>query len=50
MKAAESTLSSVELDAILDKGEFAQNPYPLYQRLRSNAPVCRSELWGCWVL
>lgn len=38
------------LDTRLASPEFAQNPYPLYEQLRSSSPVCWSELWGCWLV
>lgn len=37
-------------DELLASPAFADNPYPVYQRLRDEAPVYWSALWGCWVL
>lgn len=39
-----------ELDALLLSPEFRNNPYPVYQRLRTENPVHWSDHWGCWVL
>jgi cytochrome P450 len=39
-----------EYDTWLGSREFAQNPYPFYEQLRSVAPVFWSELWGCWLV
>jgi len=39
-----------DLDGLLASWEFSQNPYPIYEKLRLNNPVCWSELWGCWLL
>ncbi|PRP97333.1 cytochrome P450 [Enhygromyxa salina] len=34
---------------LLDPG-FRADPYPAFARLRSEAPVHYSEVWGCWVI
>ena len=39
-----------ELDAQLVSPAFYQDPYPFYDRLRTEAPVARSEVLGAWVL
>jgi cytochrome P450 len=39
-----------KLDLYVKSREFAQNPYPVYDELRSSQPVCWTEVWGCWVL
>ena len=38
------------VDEKLQSADFVQNPYPLYAQLRSEAPVCWSESWRCWLL
>ncbi len=38
------------MDSLLGSSEFDQNPYPVYERLRREAPVYWSERWSCWVL
>jgi hypothetical protein len=43
-------MSSPDLDLLLKSPEFAQNPYPIYDQLRSADPVRWTELWGCWLL
>ena len=45
-----SSPSTAEVDRRLASHEFSQNPYALYHWLRARAPVCWSELWGCWLL
>ncbi|HEX4119068.1 MAG TPA: cytochrome P450 [Verrucomicrobiae bacterium] len=40
----------MNLDLLLKSREFLQNPYPVYDQLRSASPVCWTELWGCWLL
>jgi cytochrome P450 len=37
-------------DHLLAVPEFAQNPYPVYHRLRDEAPVYWSNAWNCWIL
>jgi cytochrome P450 len=34
----------------LGSDRFLSDPYPVYRRLRAEAPVWWSELWGCWVV
>jgi len=41
---------AAELNKFLGTQEFSRDPYPLYHRLRSESPVCWTELWGCWLL
>jgi hypothetical protein len=43
-------MSSPDLDLLLKSREFVQNPYPIYDQLRSADPVRWTELWGCWLL
>ncbi len=50
MNAASIELKSDEFDRLLGSPDFVRNPYPVYDRLRSSAPVFWSELWGCWLL
>ena len=50
MNTTPSELKTDEFDSLLGSPDFARNPYPVYHRLRSTAPVFRSELWGCWLL
>ncbi len=38
------------LDSLLTSPDFFQNPYPVYEQLRNEAPVYWSEAWGVWVL
>jgi cytochrome P450 len=30
--------------------EFVADPYPIYARLREDAPICWSEAWHCWLI
>ena len=39
-----------QFDSALASEAFNQNPYPLYHRMRREAPVYWSEAWGCWML
>ena len=39
-----------ELDALLVSPEIMENPYPIYTRLREEAPVFWSEQWQAWVV
>jgi cytochrome P450 len=39
-----------DVEASLGSGEFFADPYPLYHRLRSEAPVYWSEKLNCWLL
>lgn len=45
-----SDARSMELDQHLASRAFTENPYPLYARLRAEAPVHWSKAWGVWVL
>jgi cytochrome P450 len=38
------------LDDLLVSPDLRLDPYPLYRRLRSEAPICWSERWQAWVL
>jgi len=38
------------LDEAIATGCLASNPYPIYARIRRQAPVLWSERWNCWVL
>ena len=37
-------------DALLDPAIYAGDPYPLYARLRSEAPVARNDTLGLWMV
>ena len=37
-------------DPLLGSPEFFENPYPVYRRLRDDAPVYWSTAWNAWVL
>lgn len=39
-----------QFDSALASAAFNENPYPVYQQLREQAPVYWSEAWGCWML
>jgi cytochrome P450 len=39
-----------ELDALLVSPEIMEDPYPIYTRLRNEAPVFWSEQWQAWVV
>ncbi len=45
-----TSIADWSIDDALLSPEFFANPYPLYHRLRVEAPVYRSEAWGGWVL
>ena len=40
----------LQFDSLLTSEAFNQNPYPVYHRLRNEAPVYWSDAWGCWML
>ena len=40
----------MNLERQLHSPEFAENPYPVYQQLRANAPVYWCEPWNCWII
>ena len=42
--------SSVSLDEVLADASFPQDPYPVYARLREEAPIHWCEPWGQWVV
>jgi cytochrome P450 len=42
--------SSLLLDQLLSSPEIMQDPYPIYARLREEAPVFWSDLWQSWVV
>ncbi len=39
-----------QFDSALTSEAFNQNPYPVYQAMREEAPVYWSDAWGCWLL
>ena len=39
-----------ELDPLLSTPAFFADPYPVYDRLRDEAPVFFSDAWDCWLL
>jgi len=43
-------LLSAELDDLLESPAIMENPYPIYARLREEAPVCWSERWQSWIV
>ena len=43
-------LLSAELDDLLESPVIMENPYPIYARLREEAPVCWSERWQSWIV
>src|SRR5438270_9154623 len=45
-----SLLSAPDLDELLLSPAFLIDPYPVYQRLRREAPVYWCAPWECWVL
>jgi len=42
--------ASAELDALLTSSEIMEDPYPIYARLRNEAPIFWSEQWQAWVV
>lgn len=50
MATTENSSPSSELDRLLSSPEMAVNPYPIYARLRDEAPVFWSDLWQSWVV
>ena len=38
------------LDALLVSPEMLHNPFPIYRRLREEAPVAWSERWQAWIV
>src|SRR5580658_7733567 len=41
---------SAELDDLLESPAIMENPYPIYARMREEAPVCWSERWQSWIV
>lgn len=41
---------SANFDELLQSDAFFQNPYPVYQQLREQAPVYWCDAWGAWVI
>jgi len=41
---------NASLDALLSSREMLLRPFPIYARLREEAPVAWSELWQAWVV
>ncbi len=39
-----------QFEAALASADFNRDPYPVYARMRQEAPVYWSEAWGCWML
>ncbi len=39
-----------QFDSALSDHAYDADPYPLYHRMREEAPVYWSEAWGCWML
>jgi len=39
-----------DIDTLLVSTEIMRNPYPVYQRLRNEAPILWSERWQSWVV
>ncbi len=44
------TITNTELDSLLANDRYFENPYPVYDRLRTEAPVFWSEKWSAWVV
>jgi cytochrome P450 len=42
--------TSATFEQLLTSADFFVDPYPIYARLREDAPVYWSEAWGGWVL
>jgi cytochrome P450 len=38
------------IDEAIAAGLLARDPYPVYQRMRAESPICWSERWNCWML
>lgn len=45
-----AAMTAASLDDLLTAPSFYQDPYPVYARLRAEAPVHRSEPWEQWVV
>lgn len=45
-----SATENEELDALLNSADFHHDPYPIYKRLREEAPVFWSEIWQSWIV
>src|SRR5438132_874199 len=45
-----STLATPGLDEQLLSPDFLDDPYPVYDRLRREAPVYWCAPWDCWIL
>jgi cytochrome P450 len=45
-----SRVQYAELDSLLISPEIMLDPYPIYRRLREEAPVHWSESWNAWVV
>ena len=50
MSNQSTAIASSPLDEAIAAGQMSRDPYPVYQKLRADHPVCRSERWDCWVL
>lgn len=42
--------TATPIDALLGSDAYFDNPYPVYDRLRSEAPVFWSETWKAWIV
>ncbi len=42
--------TSRDLDSLLSSEAYFEDPYPIYDRLRTEAPVFWSEKWAAWVV
>ncbi|MEX0776870.1 MAG: cytochrome P450 [Phycisphaeraceae bacterium] len=42
--------TTLEVDALLTSPTLLDDPYPVFHRLRREAPVAWSEAWGCWIV
>jgi cytochrome P450 len=45
-----SALLSREIEPLLAASDFLDNPYPVFARLRAEAPVYWSDVWNCWLV
>ena len=48
--AARRTLETALTAPLLDPAFYAGDPFPLYARLRSEAPVARNDTLGLWMV
>ena len=45
-----SSLSRDDIEILLTAPSFLANPYPVFARLREEAPVYWSDAWNCWLV